>query len=56
MSGRVSYLDSGNSYLGTEERGGSVEMGYGVREVTLKGDCQMRVYSEWGKADRWRRL
>lgn len=46
MSGRVSYLDSGISYLGTEERGGSVEMGFGVREVTLKDDGQMRVYGE----------
>ena len=36
MSGRVSYLDSGISYLGTEERGGSVEMGLGVTEATLR--------------------
>lgn len=54
MSGRVSYVDSGISYLGTEERGGSVVMGFGVREVTLRCDRQMRVYGEWGKADRWR--
>ncbi len=36
MSGRVSYLDSGISYLGTEERGGSVEMGFRLRDVTLR--------------------
>ena len=36
MSGRVSYWDSGISYLGTEERGGRVEMGWGARDVTLR--------------------
>ena len=38
MSERVSYFDSGISYLGTEDSGGSAEMGFGLRDVTLRVD------------------
>ena len=38
MSGRVSYWDSGISYLGTEDSGGGAEMRFGLRDVTLRID------------------
>lgn len=42
MEGRVSYLESGISYLGTEERGGGAESEFGFRDVTWRRlDCQM---------------